>query len=193
MRPDAPQGGSPNSFRTAGGVVATLCKTAGAPVETILHRNFGPRHFGVPAAAAILLIPFWSVFWPHDDCRPLLGFLLAYLVMCLFARLGIFWRGLRGRHAHSRYNGTPRICRLLPRLDEVQIKLYVEPVLVFLAGVLLLAITPPLGSFLMFSAFGLFASVAMVEAYQRQRTMDLHDAYLDQHAFADSFRRVRQD
>jgi hypothetical protein len=193
MNQNEPNQGAFSDLRSGARVMTGLLHSVAVTGNVFLHRNLGPRYMGLQAAAAVLLIPLWTVFWPHDDCRPLLWFLLAYLAMCFFARIGICWRFLRGRHAHSRYDGTPRLLRLLPWMGELRIKQFVEPALVFTIGVLLLPVSQPLGSYLMLVAFALFASVSTVQVYQRQRVMNLHDAFLDQREVVDGFRRMRDD
>lgn len=189
----APPSGGLHDVRTATNVLNAFARTFSMTVEVFLRGGFGSRYLGMHAAGGIVLIPFWSVFWPREDCRPLLGFLFAYLAMCFLARLGMGWRALRGVRSHTRYNGRPRLLRLCPWMDEVRFKKQVEPVLVFTLGVLLLPLSQPLGSFLMVAAFALVVSVHMVDTYGRVRAMDMHDAFLEQRELAERFRRMRDE
>jgi hypothetical protein len=179
------------SFRTAANLMAFLAEMLAASVLVFTRTGLGPRYLGLQAAAAVVAIPCFSVFFPYEDARPLLWFLLAYLGMCLLCRIGTQIRLARGIHVHSRYNGRPLLSRVLPWLSETAIKAAVEPASVLMLGALVAEWSLPLGSYLMLSAAGLAVSAALIAGYERQRAMDMFDAFTDQGVIAERFRQMR--
>jgi hypothetical protein len=185
---DAP-GNLIDRTRTVANVLTVVSQALVSSVEVPLHKGFGPRYFGLASALAFVIIPLFSVFWPMDDCRPLLWYTAFYAVMSGVGRMG---PGHAGRSAvHSRYNGVPRLARLLPRMSEEAIKRKAEPALVFGLGLSLLALNPPLGSYLLTCSLAMVAMGSMEDAYGRRRAMDLYDGFLDNQDLAERFRRMR--
>lgn len=183
------QGNLIDRTRTTMNVLTVVCQALVSSVEVPLHRCFGPRYFGLPSALAFAMIPLFSVFWPAEDCRPLLWYTAFYAVMCGAGRLST---AKPARTAvHSRYSGLPRLARFLPWMSEEQIKRQVEPALVFGLGVALLAFSPPLGSYLLTCSLAMAVMHSMTDAYGRQRAMDLYDGFLDQQDVAERFRALR--
>ncbi len=183
-----------NSMKTALGIVNFVCRSLATSVEVFLHRSgsFGERYLGLQAAAAVLCIFGYTAFWPYTDVRPVLGFMVAYIAALAVARVGVFVRRRRaGPAVHSFYTGTPRLTRLLGRASEFWIKRFVEPALVFIAGVLTLAANEPLGVYLMAASFALFASVNLAAEFVRTRALNMNDAFIDQSTVAEQFRDMR--
>lgn len=160
-------------------------------VEVFLHRGFGERYLGLQAGAVLLLVPLYCLAWPHYDLRPMMMFLLAYLVMYCTARSKAVLRRWRGEQFHSYYTGRPRLMRLLPRCDEVAVKRFIEPLIVLGIGYLSAQGNRPFGTYLMCAAACLIMSVTMSVAWSRTRALDLNDAVFDQQEVAERFRAMR--
>jgi hypothetical protein len=186
-----------NGFRNFVSAVVFVARSLAVSVEVFVHKtdSFGERYLGLQAGAAMLLIFFWPVFCePIHDPRPMLIFLLTYLAMCAAVRARLNLRARRGKpQPHTRYTGTPRLMRFTGRMDESKVKCTVEPAFVFLIGGVALTVSPPLGGYLMFASLGLLISNSLAEGCERQRTRDMHDAYLDQRRVVDRFRDLRRD
>lgn len=168
-------------------------RTLAFSVEVFLHTGMGERYADVQAVAALVLIPFYGGFWPGDDPGPLLVFHALYVVMCLRNRV----EGLAGRRrppgTHSRYTGLPRLLYRFPKHTEADFKLWVEPVLVLGLGALIAIVSPPLGTYLMAAAAGLFISVLASAAIDRQMLLDLNDLIIEQQQRAERFRAMRDE
>jgi len=176
--------------------VAFICAALAVSMEVFLHRSrsFGTRYIGLQGAAALPIILVYTMFWPGHDVSLVLDFLIAYVVMCFFARIGVIARIRQsGPREHSRYNGTPRLMRVMRRLSERTVKLAVEPILVFTVGTLILPTSEPLGFYFMLGAFGLLVSVYLSDGFDGQRAYDMHDAFLDQRQIVERFRSMRGD
>jgi len=156
-----------------------------------LRREIGSRYLGRQAAAAVLLIPGFALFFPEHELRPLLWFLGFYLFACSVVRARSLRRRLRGEEEHTRYCGWPVLLRLplVRRLSEARVKAYVEPACVWIAGGLVLAVNVPLGAYLMTTALCLLLCEGMRRGYDAQRFMDVKDALSDQRRMAERFRR----
>lgn len=179
-------------LKNAIGWIAFISGTLAVSVEVFLHRRLGARYLGLQAAAVILLVPLYSLFWEGHDVAPLAQFLAVYLVMCFFHRIGNAARSRRGgAQEHTRYTGYPRLMRLLPRTSERTVKLVIEPIIVFLVGTFTLPASEPLGSYLMLASAGLIVSTHLSAGYERTRALDMHDASIDQRQLAEDFHGMR--
>jgi hypothetical protein len=162
--------------------------------EVFLHKGIGCRYLDKQAALAVLVIPGFVLVWPEEDPTGLIYLLGAYFVRCAALRLSHLRRKKIERGGvveHSRYPGWPAILDgpLGRRLTEPTAKAFVEPVLVLVTGALLCELSEPLGSFLMVSAFCLFATAKARITFERTRMMDLRDAQIDQRNMSERFRR----
>lgn len=181
-------------FRSMVGWLTFVSSALAVSVEVFLHRSrtIGERYLGLQAAAVILIVPFYTLFWEGYDVMPLMRFLGMFLVMCFLARVGVAARRRQGgSQEHSRYTGYPRICGVFRRLDERRAKTIVEPMLVFLAGVFAMSASQPLGGYLMLASVGLLFSVNLNVGYECVRALDMHDASIDQRQLAERFREMR--
>lgn len=186
----------PERLKTALGWVAFIAGALAISVEVFLHRSrtFGGRYVGMQAAAVILIVPLYSMFWEGYELMPLMRFLGAFLFMCFLVRLGGLARRSRdGQEFHSRYTGYPRLMRLMPRADERKVKGALEPLLVFFAGIFASPTSEPLGGYLILASVGLAVSVQFSVGYERQRVIDMNDAYLEQRYIAERFREMRRN
>lgn len=191
QNPNQNQSG-PMQFKAFLSWVVFIAGALATSVEVFLHRRFGERYLGFQAAVVLLIVPFYSLFWEGRDPTPLLQFLVAYVVMCALARIGIMARLRRGgAQEHSRYNGYPRLMAITRRISERTFKLVVEPLLVFFVGVFTMPTSEPLGSYLMLAALGLLISTQLTAGYQRIRALDMYDAYMNHNEVAQGFRDMR--
>lgn len=183
-------------IRAGSNWLALISGALAASVEVFLHRtrSFGSRYLDLRAAAVVLMIPFYSLMWEGYDLVPLMQFLAGYLFMCLLVRLSCVMNSRRGHlQEHSRYTGYPRIKRLLRSTSETTIKLAVEPLLVFTVGIFAMPWNEPLGGYLILAAAGLLISTHLNAGYSRVRSLDMHDAYIEQRQLAELFRQLRGD
>jgi hypothetical protein len=186
-----------NGFRNFVGGVAFVARSLAVSVEVILHKanSFGERYLGLQAGAAILLIFFWPALCdPRHDPEPMLIFLVFIITRCIAVRFGLAFRRWLGlSQPHTRYSGTPWLMRFTGRMDEVKVKSVVEPFFTFAVGAVTLAVSPPLGGFLMVAALGLMISTRLVAGYERERARNMHDAYLDQRRVLDRLNELRRN
>lgn len=183
-------------LRAAGGWAILICNSLAVTWEVFLHRpsTIGERYLGPQAAAAILLIPAFAIFWPEHDASPLLVFLACYLAMCFFIRLATtIRRRAGGPQPHSYYPGESYISRLTHRFSERTVKYMIEPMLAFIISTLMMALSRPLGSYLLVATFGLVASNNLCITVNRERLLDLHDAAIEAEQQAEEFREMRGD
>lgn len=190
------QQSSAQQFRRGVNWILFIARALAVSVEVFLHqsRSFGERYMGLQTGAAVLILFVYPMFWQGHEVGPQFGFLLAFLMMCCIVRVATIARRLRGgAREHSYYSGRPRLMRFVSRMNEMTIKGAVEPMLVFLAGRLVSELSKPLGHYLMLASLGLFISVQVTRAEDRQRTLDLHDASMDQRRIMDQWRTMRRD
>jgi hypothetical protein len=196
MNQQQPQQSSIQQFKGFVSWFAFVCRALAVSVEVFLHRTgtFGERYLGVQSAAAALIIFLYPAFWTGQDFEPLMVFLCAYVFMCACVRAGIVRRRVRGGpQEHSFYTGRPRIMRVTGRMAESHVKAVVEPILVWIVGGFVTAVSEPLGCFLLFAGCGLLVSVNLSLRYDRLRALDMNDALVDQRRIAEQWREMRRD
>lgn len=184
-----------NEYAYAGALFTLIARSFAATVEVFLHRSdsFGERYAGMQVAVGLLLIFLFPVFWEGHSPAGILLFLPAYLIMLCNVRLRSWIRLRRGgSRPHSTYSGAPYLMRFT-RMDEERLKCSVEPMLVMLTGVLVTAIDPPLGSYLIVAGLALGASNGMALQGERRRAIELNDSYLEQRGVVERFRGMRPD
>lgn len=108
------------------------------PLEMIIHNQFGVRYFGIRAALSFLLLLTAIGFYSYNNF-----FILAF-VLFLFLRMikhykDIFLRERRNIMWHSRSPGISWIFSIKPNRDEIYIQMYLEPLVCFLVGIVLIA------------------------------------------------------
>jgi hypothetical protein len=174
--------------KQAANVVLFVLMAVAMSLEVFFRRRFGPRYFGLHTVVALLGIPLWMLLWPRESASALLVFWALFVIMILRARVESFFRG---QGEHSRFNGYPWLALILKRTPEWQIKGGAEPLLAFLMGVLLLPLSQPLGSYLMFAALALGACQAITRSVQLARARDLNDALIEQQLNMERFHELR--
>lgn len=195
MQRDEPQpkGWTPvQDAKAAATILMLLAQSMASPLEPFLRRRFGSRYFGVPSVIGLFIVPFWMVFWPGEDPRPVIGFWWLFILMQLIARIECVGLACRGPLVHTRSSGRPRLAAIFRRTPERTLKSTHEPWLAILAGVIALAFSPALGSYLILAGFCLAVTARVGEAVERARALQLHDAWLEQQALAERFRAMQR-
>lgn len=185
---------SKKDFNNFLGVMTFVTRALAVTVEVFLRRSdsFGERFFGLQAAAGTVFILFWPVFWEGHSAEPMLVFLALYWLALLTARIRTKARIRRGGpQPHTLYNGTPTLAKVWKRSSEHRIKTVIEPVYMACFALCLATISVPLAAYLALAGMCAAASSGMSGALQHRRSMDLHDAFLEQSDVARSFRRMR--
>ncbi len=184
-----------DGLRNAIALIVFIARAFALSVEVCLHRTstFGERYVGLQAGAALLLIFFWPALCePGHDPDPMLT--LLGLVFCLLigirSRIAIR-RRRGGPQPHSYYSGTPWLMRFTGRMSEAKVKSEVEPFFVAAVGGLMLALSPPLGGYLIFAGLGLLITTNLGKEYERTRALDMNDAQIEQRNIVERFRDMR--
>jgi hypothetical protein len=170
--------GNPNYLKdeTTLNVLWFVLRVFSTSVVVFWRHGFGEQFLGPAAVAVLIAVPAWVCVFPAEAPEPMLVFLAAYFGMVLVARASTLRRWWRGIACHSRYNGTPYLCALLPYLDELHVKLWIEPPLTVLLGLALQFDSPPLSAWLCWGGACLFIEEAVGGFWQyrhQQRRTDL--------------------
>lgn len=179
--------------KRAANLLVFATQAIASPVEVCIRSKFGPRYFGLAALAGFVVMPMWPLWWPGEDASGIEAFWLWYLLMLVINRTRSLRMASKGEPVHSRYNGWPGLARFFPRTSEAKIKAWIEPLCVFLAGLIVRATDVPLGSYLIVAAIALFFTNGVIAAVERARITELNDALIDQQIVAERFRRLRGD
>ncbi len=167
---------------------------------TFFRTGFGARYFqGWSTGLVIPLMVVFPVFWPNHDPRGVYFCLLLYLVRCVWHRAGIIRRNWRHRKGmvsakqviYSRYNGQSVLTKRFPRLSEIAIKRFAEPLVMGGMGLCALTFSPPLGWFFLWCAVGMFVHTHLLFAHDHHRVLDTVDAALESETLAECFREAR--
>lgn len=185
---------SKKDFNNFLGVMTFITRTLGVTVEVFLRRSdsFGERYFGLQAAAGTVCILFWPVLWEGHSAEPMLVFLALYWLALVAARMRTKSRIRRGGpQPHTLYNGTPTLAKVWKRSSEHRIKTVIEPLYMLFIALCVATISVPLAVYLGLAGMCAAASSGMSGALQHRRSMDLHDAFVEQRDMAAAFRRMR--
>jgi hypothetical protein len=182
-----PPAGDPKSCLKA---IAFIVRTFSVCGEVFLRTGFGERYFGNQAAAAVLLIPCFTILCPKDDPTGLIVFLIAYLCLLFSHRIDIVKRRRAGTFEHSYYNGRPIVLRwpLFRKLSEEKVKLNVEPMIAIFSGIFMMPLSIALGKLVVLIGLGMMFTTGLTQAYQHARVIDMRDAYIEQRTIASRFR-----
>lgn len=128
--------------------------------------TWGTRYCTLHMVLSWLLCLAWPVLSPHEDPWPMHCVFLLATVGLLIHRMAGVWRQAHGYRCHSRYGGTSWLS-LFSNDDELRVKAFGEPVLLFLLGLLLGDRFASLGAYLWTVAFcGLVAGLWQLQAHQ---------------------------
>ncbi len=177
-----------DDFEQSMNIVMFLIHTWACSLEVFLHKNMGTRYLGFTAVAVFGLIPIFAVFWEGHNLEPLMGYLAFYFLMVIVTRATAVTRRLRGEICHSYYNGFPRLLNPKSRIDELQFKMFQEPLLVFIFALLVIQINQPLGWYLIFGAASLRFKSFVWSRVDDVKVMDLNDAMIEQSHLEERFR-----
>lgn len=175
----------------ASACLTLLLQSLAATVEVFLHRNFGSRYLSLRAVGGLVVIVLSAAMIPLPGRWALMLYFFAYFEACLVARAGVLWRKWKGiDFEHSRYSGTPYFLKLFPRWNEVKVKRYLEPMLVFLVAILLGNHAPALTMYLMVAGFALMIVNNQAEEYERRRALMMKDDLIEAQQRAERVRSM---
>lgn len=175
-----------------GEIIEGLVRSTALSVEAFLHRGFGLSYIGCGLAAFLVMYVF-ATFFSGDNLGPLAVFAGLYGIFWFIACLNAWirrWRKMEG--VHSRYNGRPHLCRLLPGWQEHYVKL-LESLLVLLIGFVTRLMNRPLGDYLMLAGVFVLVRVYCIASALRERAVELNDTVIEQKQIAEHFRQMQQD
>lgn len=178
-----------DNARATANITMFIARTLGCSVVVFLRRNFGERYLGGPAVCVLVAVPLFVTAWPGHDVRPLMWFMPVYLYACFLHRTVILRRKRRGVVVHSFYGGDSLLRRFFPHVSESTMRRGLEPLSALLAGVFLMPLSEPLGSYIMLAAIGLYISECVTDITQREHVQRMHDAYAEQQFYTEQFRR----
>jgi len=163
---------------------------AALPLELLLHelRSFGVRAVGPKATAAVLVMFLFVAFHPGDNLMPLTVFMVAVIPFSIIAHVSAKIRLRQGVTLHSRYNGRPRLMRLLP-FSEITVKRLEAP-LAFIISFAIRAVNHPVGDYLMASAAALALITGQRHLADSTRALDLNDSVIEQKIAAEKVRNT---
>ena len=98
----------------------------------------------------------------------------------------------RGEYVHSRYNGWPRLASVFKEMPERRIKGLVEPAIIILVGVVIFDISESLGTYLVFAGVALALSTEHINAIERHKVGQMHDAWIEQQILMERFREMQR-
>lgn len=169
-----------------------IARIGSVSMEVFLRRGFGSRYLHLEALLAAMLLMAWPAFSPECDPRPMFWLFIGYLIMCAAARFEHLVAFLRGSlvDRHTRYNGAPLLCRLFPKCSEVTIKSQIEPVLIFVTGLIARSYNSSLGGYLLFASACMGLTAFFLRARDNAKLLDLRDALIEQQQLARQYRAI---
>jgi hypothetical protein len=159
--PQQPKESAQPSLTESFNLLVMIAWCLSTPVEVVLHRNIGSRYLGINALGGLVLLFLFAGLAGGSSGAGsgwTILFLLLFLIMGAAARIAASRRERRGEYVHSYASGDSRLCLLAPRLSPEKVKIFVEPMAVFVAGAVLSGAAPALGHYLIAAAIGLMVN-----------------------------------
>jgi len=169
------------------GLIRSICLT----IEVFFRWDFGSRYVG-SGFVGVVVMWFFSLFFPPTEINPLFYFSLVYCAVWLVALIRMLIRCFGKKDTlHSKYTGHPHLLRLMPGWREEYVK-YLDAVIAILVGFGVRHLNVPLGDYLMAAAsLLLFRDFAMVSE-QRNRAVEINDQVIEQKLIAEKFRAMQE-
>ena len=168
-------------FRFAVNLATFISRILATTLNVALHGPVGERYCGLPGLLAVpMLMIYASTFCQNSDSAPVVMFLIAYIVACLFWRTYTLYRDWRLLPPiHTRTSGESWLHRLMPTLSDRTVK-KIEPFLVAILGTAVLSVNVPLGAYLMIAAAAQALSLRISLTIERAKLLDGIDAMIEQ-------------
>ena len=162
----------------------------GSVPQMFLRRRFGINHFGMSTGCGILL--FWLYYGVTAELstsEPFGVVFLMWLALNIWHRISAYRHDGTPNRVHSRYNGWPILCDLLPISERIA-KRWIEPIFMLLCSMIFIAFNAP--CLLLFFACASFASgidSTQIELRMKSRVRQIRDAEIDQEVLMNEFDR----
>lgn len=188
MNQNDDRGQLPNLFEQAAFLAwffRLIAGSLGAMVLPFLRRRIGGKFIilrGIVGCVIFLL--YGLAVSPQDTTVYSIG-CMVWIVMALLSTTppdGL----LHGKHVHSQYTGWPRLCDWFS-VSETTAKAALEPMVIGIAGVLVMVLNEPLGVFIMLSGVGGFLDFAIIQDLQLKRLRQMRDSEIESESIWDSY------
>lgn len=157
-------------------------------VEVMLHRRIGIRYLDSRLIGAFAILLLYPLFWERYDLRAYGWFSALFVVAHCVQRLNALYLARKGRMGHSFYDGEPVLLRLFPRVSERGFKRFIEPVLVFFAGIYGIQFDTPVAVFTIIAAVLMHMNNQLSERREHIRAIAMNDAWIESQMASDRFR-----
>jgi hypothetical protein len=186
---DQPQQKPFQELRDNAQVALGIAQAIASMVLFWLHRpgTMGSRYVGIQTVIGFLFLwAYAPFFFPHDSPVAMIWFASITTGLMLLHRICFAFRLGNGYLQHSQYSGTPwfRFVR-----SEIRMKSFVEPMLVWAPGTLLLPCSIPLGTYLMLAGVCLAIDTAYQVSARDARLQALRDSRIEQKQVMDALDR----
>ncbi|WP_020476166.1 hypothetical protein [Zavarzinella formosa] len=169
------------------------------PLEVFLRKpgSVGRAYFGYAGLMSIFWMAVFTIYTSHtnSEARAMEIFFFAFLASAFYhAVTGAL---TRPRHLHSSYMGNSVIGVVWPWLlqkrGELWIKKYAEPAMLLILGLVMVHISTPIGSYLLFGVFTLRGAILLIERRDRLRTEAMNDAVIEQRYLHEMYKPYMED
>ncbi len=143
------------------------------------RRGFGRDFFGVATLASVpILLMLASMSQSNSELALFKALSVAWILSVGLHRIQLLWKPHTvGRH--SRYNGWPILCDVLP-IDESIVKMLWEPAVIGALGVMAHCVSmSAFGAYLMLGAAACFIDGWVIEHRMFRRTVQIEDADIE--------------
>ena len=169
-------------------------------VEVFLRQRFGERYFnllGATSSSTMLVVAIIALL--QFEGRVTFGNMVLglYLIAYVIAAIGHVRQAKRRKEQlKSTYSGAPLVYEWMHakgiKVQEYQVKQYIEPLLVFSASLIAGIVSSQLALWLFISAFCLFVRMQYQAQKSREKYLDRIDRMLEAEEEADAIRGLKQ-
>ena len=163
-------------------------QSLGSVPHMFIRRRFGTHYFGLTTALGIgFFWLYYAMMIEASFSEPFALVFLAWLVMNVWHR-SVAFKNDRGIHrVHSRYNGWPLLCDLLP-ISEQAAKSNLEPIFIILCSMVFIPLKAPcLLIFFVVAGFAGAIENTMTNLRMKARVRQLQDAEIEHQVLMEEF------
>lgn len=153
-----------------------------------IRHSFGQEALGKNGVGAVIWMFLYAGYCANADAL-LWQFILASFIALVIQRVitGIRW--FRGWRGHSQFAGYRWLVnRLFPRVTKDSTASLIEAGICAAIGLLLIALSPSLGQFIIWGAVAILVKSWIVNESIRVRLRDMHDAEIETRFFHEAYR-----
>ena len=137
----------------------------------------------------LIAVGVMLLFGAMENSDDMLRYMFLWFFFVAVQRLDAAKAVRKGRIIHSGYGGDSWLAyKLSPKSRRKTIRMFIEPAICLIAGLLICPYSPSVGKYLIVGCFAMVMFNGTQRTVLEQRVRQMHDAHIEQQATARMFR-----